>query len=357
MNEAISKLYDDPSIPGSLGGLNKALREFKKYIPSLTMKMLKDWAKEHIGYSIHRPSRKSFLRERILTSTIDYLWEADLVDMTHIKEENDDVTFLLVCIDTFSKYLWVRMLQRKTGAEIIRAFDSILGEGRSPKKLRTDKGSEFMNKPFQAFLKKKKIGFYTANNEPKAAIVERVNKTLKNKMYRYFTIANTLRYVDELQYFVDSYNNTYHRSIKMEPFKVGLNNVEIVRNNLFKKSTKSMKKIKKKLIVGDYVRLSFRKRMFKKGYLENFSEEVFKIKKVFSKNIPTTYVVEDLKDEEIDGRFYEQELQLVKLPSSFVVEKIIDEKSKRGKKSYLVRWRGYPPEFDEWVSEKDLFSL
>ena len=49
----------------------------------------------------------------------------------------------------------------------LKAFCSILSEGRTPGKLRTDKGTEFLNESFQQYLKKKNIQFYTANNEPK----------------------------------------------------------------------------------------------------------------------------------------------------------------------------------------------
>ena len=80
-------------------------------------------------------------------------------------------------------------------------------------KLRTDKWTEFINAPFQQYLKKKGIEFHTANNEPKAAVVERVNCTLKSKLYRYFMAFSSLRYIDILQDLVDSYNNTHHRSI------------------------------------------------------------------------------------------------------------------------------------------------
>ena len=57
------------------------------------------------------------------------------------------------------------------------------------------------------------IDFYVATNKLKAAVVERLNHTLKSKLYRYFTSENTLHYIDDLQDIVDSYNNTYHQSI------------------------------------------------------------------------------------------------------------------------------------------------
>ena len=40
-------------------------------------------------------------------------------------------------------------------------------------------------------------------------------------MYRYFTHANTRRYLDVLDDLLHSYNNTRHRSIGMAPVEVG----------------------------------------------------------------------------------------------------------------------------------------
>ena len=108
-------------------------------------------------------------------------------------------------------------MKNKTASSLVQAFDSILCEERKPEKLRTDKGTEFVNESFEQYLKKQRVQFYTAKNEPKAVVVERVNRTLKSKLYRYFTGVNSLRYIDFLQDIVDSYNNTYHRSIGRAP--------------------------------------------------------------------------------------------------------------------------------------------
>ena len=77
------------------------------------------------------------------------------------------MNYLLVVIDVLSKYVWVRLMKNKTARSLLEAFDSILSEGRKPEKLRTDKGTKFLNESFQQYLKKKNIQFYTANNEPK----------------------------------------------------------------------------------------------------------------------------------------------------------------------------------------------
>ena len=87
-------------------------------------------------------------------------------------------------------------MKNETARSFVQAFDSILSEERKPEKLRTDKGTEFINESFQQYLKKQGIQFHTAKNEPKAAVVERVNRTLKSKLCRYFTGVSSLRYID-----------------------------------------------------------------------------------------------------------------------------------------------------------------
>ncbi len=163
-----------------------------------------------------------------------------------------------------------------------------------------------------------------------------------------------IRYIDDLQDFVDSYNNTYHRSIGMRPSEVNPENADAVRKKLFKKESRKSKKVFR---IGDYVRLSLKKRMFKKGYLQNYTEEIFKVSKVFKERYPVMYKIEDLQDEEIDDRFYKEELQRVSLPKTFIVEQVLKTKKQRGRNFYLIRWRGYPPQFDEWIAESQLEAI
>ena len=138
-----------------------------------------------------------------------------------VAKENDGVNYLLIVIDVFSKFLWVRSMKNKTARSLVQAFDSILSEKRKPEKLRTDiLSTEFVNESFQQYHKKQRLQFYTAKNEPKAAVVERVNRTLKSKPYCYFMGVNSLCYIYILQDIVDSYNNTYHRSIGRAPATV-----------------------------------------------------------------------------------------------------------------------------------------
>ena len=357
LNERINELYFNPEFPASFSSLNKFYTEAKKVIKTLKRSDLKRWAQQSPTYTIHKSARKKFTRERILTMYIDYLWEIDLVDVTRIKEFNDGYTFLLVCIDTFSKYVWIHPLKRKTGKETNDAFISILEEsGRKPKKVRYDQGTEFKNKHFQKLLKDEGINGYEAINDTKAAIVERFNRTLKNKMYRYFTAANTFRYVDVLQDLVKSYNNTYHRSIGMKPVNVTESNSKQVRMRLFPSINKRVKQ-KTVFKVGDYVRISRKKRIFQKEHAPTWTEEIFKVKVVDRKTRPITYTIEDLLDEEIKGKFYKEQLQKVDLPVTFIIEKIHKRRTRRGVKEVLVSWRGYPSKFMQWIPAEDIQDI
>ena len=352
LNRFLSRVYVSPKYAASFSGLDKLYRMAKNQFPSVTRKEIQKWAEHNLSYSLHKPSRRTFKRNKAYAPEIDSLWEADLAFVQDVAKENDGVNYLLVVIDVLSKYVWVRAMKNKTARSLLEAFDSILSEGRKPEKLRMDKGTEFVNDSFQQYLKKKGIQFYTANNEPKASVVERVNRTLKSKLYRYFTAVNSLRYIDVLQDLVDSYNNTYHRSIGRAPATVSLLNVGTVRRKLYGGITSTVAK-KFKFHVGDHVRLSLRKRLFKKGYKMNWTEEIFQITKRLSRT-PVVYTVQDLLQRPIEGTFYEEELQRVKRPDIFRIEKVLKKRTKNKNAEYLVRWSGYGPDFDSWIQSTDI---
>jgi len=139
--------------------------------------------------------------------------------------------------------------KKKQGQELVKAFQTILASGRKPSKLQTDQGTEFLNRVFQKFLRENKIEFFTVKSALKASVVERFNRTFKNKMYKFFTAKNTLTYIDVLPQSVRSYNNTYHRSIKMKPSQVTKANEAKVWDTLY--GSDVLKRIRFKFQVGE----------------------------------------------------------------------------------------------------------
>ena len=182
LNLFLSHVYVSPKHAASFSGLDKLYCMAKNKFPSVTRKKYENGQKIIFPIRYTDPLEEPFNRNKLYAPEIDSLWEADLAIVQDVAKENDGVNCLLVVIDVLSKYVWVRAMKNKTARSLLEGFNSILSEGRKPEKLRTDKGTEFLNESFQQYLKKKGIQFYTANNEPKANVVERVNRTLKFKL-------------------------------------------------------------------------------------------------------------------------------------------------------------------------------
>ena len=147
-------------------------------------------------------------------------------------------------------------------------------------------------------------------------------------------------YFDVLDDFVNKYNNTVHKTIKMKPIDVTSDSYAEYNEDSNKKDPKFK--------VGDHVRISKYKNIFAKGYTQNWSEEVFVVSKI-KNTVPWTYVISDLKVEPITGSFYEKELQKTN-QKKFRIEKVFKRKSDK----LYVKWKGCDNSFTRWIDKKDL---
>jgi Integrase core domain/Chromo (CHRromatin Organisation MOdifier) domain len=322
-------------------------------IKHIKLKDIKKWLLEQETFTLHKQIRKNFLRRRVLVSHIDDIWQIDLVDMQKLKKYNKGYSYLLTCIDVFSKYAWAIPIKNKEKKTVTNAFKSILTRSkRKPKKIHSDKGVEFLNKLFQQLLFKNMIGFYTTENDTKACVVERFHRSLKSRMWKYFTFKNTRIYIDVLPDLMIAYNKSFHRSIQMSPYNVNKKNSSKVLSNLYKGDKP---KQNYKLKINDKVRISKYKNIFAKGYKANWSKELFVITEINRKQSPTVYHITDLNGELIKGSFYAEELQkVIKNDNIWQIEKIIKRRTKNNKKQYFVKWKGYPSNFNSWISSTDI---
>ena len=354
INGLLKKLYYDVNSASAFTGKEHVYRAAKRQLPTVTRADVDDWFSKQLTYTLHKPARHNFSRNKTIVMSIDEQWQADLCDMASRAKDNDGHTFLLTVIDCFSKFAWVEPLMDKSGGEILKALKRILERsGRAPQRLQTDKGSEFLNAQVQRFLKKRNIEFFTTNSEMKAAIVERFNRTLKTRMWKYFTAQNTTRYLDVLQSLVDGYNHSRHRSIKMRPVDVREQDSMAIRQRLYATKTTTKKRIAKtyKYAIGDVVRISKARRVFRKGYLPNWTEETFTVYDRRNTSEPF-YYLRDYAGEDLKGGFYEREIQRVVEPDEYRVEAVLDTKKVRGGKTlHLVKWLGWPSKFNSWVQD------
>ena len=256
----------------------------------------------------------------------------------------------------FCKYAWSIPMKYKTGLTTLEAFKKIVKEsGRIPKHLLVDKGKEFYNKDVNSWLKENNIIMYSTYSEHKSCVVERFNETLKKIMWIRFTAENTRNWIDMLDKLMKEYNNRVHSTIGMTPVKASQkdNYMEALQNTLEK--TRPIPITKPNFKIGDKVRISRTKATFEKGYLPNWTEELYIVNEV-QKTIPPTYKLKDLLGEEIEGSFYEQELQKSK-QGVYRVEKVIRKKKIDGIEHGLVKWSGYNEKHNQWIPVKDLEKL
>jgi hypothetical protein len=165
-NSEYAKVYYDPQHPSSYSGPYHLWKSVGG-----TLREAKEWLKKQDTYTLHRSARKTFPHNRIQVAGLDDQWEADLIDTSKLAKDNNSYKFILTVIDSLSKFAWAIPIKDKSGESIVVAFKRIF-KSRRPRKLRSDRGKEFLNYKFQNLLKENKIIFFTSNNPTKCAIIE-----------------------------------------------------------------------------------------------------------------------------------------------------------------------------------------
>ena len=181
---------------------------------------------------------------------------------------------------------------------------------------------------------------YSTHNKGKSVIAEIFIRKLKNKIYKYMISISKNVYIDKFDDIVKKYNSTYHTSITMKPVDV--------KDNIYIDFKKESNDKNPKFKVGDHVRIPKYKNIVAKGYMPNWSEEIFIIKKI-KNTVPWTYIINDLNNEEIIGTFYENELQKTD-QKEFRIEKVLKKKDDK----LYVKWKSHDNSFNSWIDKKDI---
>ena len=349
MSKKVS-VYEEPSVPGALGGV----QPFAKSV-GVSKPKAEKLLQQKLSYTLHKPRRRRFPTLPTLVFAMDEQWQMDLADMQTLAKYNKGNKFILTVIDVLSKYAWAEPIKNKSATQVKQGIEKIWKRAspRHPVQVQTDAGKEFYNRPVQEFFKKHQVNHFSTHGDTKAAVVERWNRTLKERMYRYFTARNTLRYVDVLPALVQGYNDKRHTSHGMKPSHVSHKNEKQVWNKLYADRLQQPKKTPQ-CQIGDKVRLNKKHRPFKKAYLPGWTEEVFLVQKVKTHPL-VTYKLTEWDGTPIKGTFYEQDVQKVVVPddSLFRVENVL----KRKGPNVLVEWKGWPKKYNSWIRKQDLQVL
>ena len=358
----LEKIYRDYKHPAGLSSVNKLYKAAKEIDPNVKHIDVKNFLEGIDSYTLHKPARRKYPTNMVVAPSTDANWQMDLSDVSHLAAHNDGVHFLLFIIDIYSRYLWIIPLKNKTSAGVATALEEVFRKyNRIPGSITSDCGTEFLGRNVQTMLSKYNVGFSTANSTHKACVVERVQRTIKSRITKYFHSLNTYRYVDVLDEFVECYNNTLHRTINNTPESQSHSDSfsKHVKLEIARRKKRRARRKTPLFKINDYVRVNLNKKIFEKGYEASWSSEIFLICEVLlpdrthnEDQTYTMYRIRDMLNEPIIGRFHEHELQRVKYSpdTMYLVEKIIKvHKNKKGVKTALVKWLGWPSKFNSEI--------
>lgn len=311
---------------------------------------------------------RRFPRNPVISTRHGEVAQADLIDVSRYAKSNRNPKFILTLIGVFSKYAYAIPLKTKSAAQIHDALESIFdgGGGYRPGRLQTDEGKEFTNRKVQHLLKDYLIKFYLATNERiKCAVVERFQRTLMTKLHKYFTSKGTVKFIDILPDLVNSYNNTYHRSIRMTPHEASqpTNNAYIFRNLYGFSNLRAMirsRQLQPRRLTssGDHVRIPQQKNVFGKGYRQNFTDAIYTVvnRNDLQPGKRPVYKIKTYDGDKVRGTFYPEELQTV--PGNDVYRVQVLRYRYRGKRRQaLVKYYNFPDQAPEWIPTSQLQSL
>ncbi len=357
MEQQIIDAYTTPGHPTAFSAPETVAKYF-----NISKKKARDILQQVESYSMHREYKQPRVYNPYYVHNRRQQVQADLIDVKKLCRVNQDVKFLLLLIDIFTKKIWVYALKNKSARVMARAFRHWLTRdvGRRPKILMTDRGLEFVNAPVQQLLRNSGVEWQPANGTLKAAIAERANKTFQILMYKYMTEHETTTYLPVLASLVRTYNKRPHRSLDgMTPNQADRpHNVPRVQAIFHERYAKlGAQRRLPRLKVGDAVRIKTQPKKMtpsSRAYAIQFQGEYFTIDGI-NRNmaVPMYYLRSQNTGNLIQGGFYIEELQPIK-SDIFRIERVIRERRRRGRRELLVKWRYFDDQHNTWIPAENV---
>jgi hypothetical protein len=359
----MDKIFYNLDNPAGFGSVKQLHIAVKKNVPDTKRMQVTKFLQTSEVYTRHKQQRKKFDRRFYMVGGPGKILGLDTAHMTNLSTYNNNVKYLMFAIDLFSRFLIVIPMYSLKTKDSVNVFHLVMDTSiyQYPKFF-TDEGVEFISHRMHIEYRKYSVEIYhTRNREIKCGVAERVIRTIKNKIYKYLTYTDTLKYIDVLDQIVDTYNITPHRGLYGRiPFDIHLmNNPKTIDNficHIYKKRCSRIKRVTCPLDVDQCVRLvgiSTGKDIFQKGFLPRNTREVFKITHREEAHIPITYTLSDLENKPIEGTWYHDELIPCSKPEIFKIE-VIRSRKRNGIHQYLVKYIDYPESSETWITQQML---
>lgn len=352
----ISRAYHTPGHPTAFSAPKTVADHF-----GITTNKARKVLEESDAYTLHREYKRPRVYNPYYVHNRRKQVQGDLVDISRIRGTNDGVTFLLVLIDIFTKKLWVFPLKNKSATVMKDAMKTWLdGLRTKPEKIVTDRGLEFTNRLVQNLLRESGVEWEAANGTMKAAIAERVNKTLQILIYKYLSAKETTRYIDVLPQLVQTYNRRPHRTLEgLTPNTADLPRNEALVQGVFhaRFAKLGQARTSPKLSVGDIVRVKTDPHKIsqnRRAYAEQYTGEYFRIVRI-NRTLPIPmYHLRSMDSLDfIEGGFYANELQRQR-GDVWKVERILAERTRRGVREVLIKWKDFSDRWNSWEPRRNI---
>lgn len=305
MESKIKRAYLNYKLPGSFSGQSGFTSSGKR---TESKRVIDRVLKSIPTFTTHHYKQRPAIRRFVYVPYINAQWGVDLRDISRYARQNNNNTFILVAIDMFSKRAWMEPLKNKSGIAVRNGFEKIFRRSNGiPETIQSDMGKEIYNKDVKELFDKLNIKLFSTQSELKCCVVERLHRTIFEKIHRYMTHNKTFKFVDKLRDFENLYNSSYHRSIGCMPKEVCEKNQIEVHNKLYGKKIGLVDKRKEKFKIGDVVLVSAIKKTFEKGATANWRPEKYFVQEI-KQTYPRTYILRNQDNEIVQGYFYREEL-------------------------------------------------
>ncbi len=358
LNRYLARLYYDETAGGGYGTPLKLWHEVRRrgYYTNVGLRRIEKFLNGLAPYTLFRPSRGKYPVPPVVVYGPLEQFDMDLVDVSRQADANDGTRFLLTAIDVFTKYAYAVPLTSKQGQVVAEAAEDIFND-RQPKRVCSDRGSEFKSQQFQRLLKDRGIHHFYAGGSGKCTVVERFHRTLKGRIARFQHHRNTERYIDHLQGIVEGYNKTYHRTIKRRPVDAdgAEHRADVFHDSYADKPLPRPTSFKLK--IGDKVRIAAERHPFLREHFQRWSEEIFEVTRRWRQRNVNMYKIKDCADEPVVGSFYGAELTKVETDENqlYRIERVLDERvDANGVKMVKVKFAGYPERCGEWMPRRNI---
>ena len=256
-------------------GAKKLYQKLKPDYPEVTLKQITEIINEQATQQIHKKVKIPDQEYNQIRAPGRGQFQLDLLDLSNYTRYNLGFKFVLVVVDIYSRYGFVRPLKTKSGAAVLKAMKSIQEEIQDDDvkiwSFCMDQGKEFDNKQWNTHFDGVKMYRKSPLIHTTTGIVERRNGFIRNLLEKYFTAFNTLKWYNIIQHINDNINNTINRTIKHTPKSIWNQN---------EKNEQDIREPPTQFKVGDTVRILNKEVTFEKASTGNYSNSIYEISRV-----------------------------------------------------------------------------